>query len=260
MKKTTKFSVKGAKNFMYKDLIGKRVVVTGGASGIGFATAKRFSKEGAKVIIFDIDEKALKDSIDNNIDLAGGLVVDVSDEESVRDGFLQVDKIIGGIDVLVSNAGISIRSLIKDTSYEQWKKVMDINLGGMYLCSKEALKRMEAQKSGVVLFTASTNGMEAHPYYGDYNSSKAGVILLGRTLALEYAPYIRVNSICPGYVLTPMQRSEYTDEMLAKVNEGIPMKRHAQPEEIAALFAFLASSEASYITGQHIPIDGGETA
>lgn len=83
---------------------------------------------------------------------------------------------------------------------------------------------------------------------------------MGRTLALEYAPNIRVNSICPGYVLTPMQRSEYTDEMLAEVNEGIPMKRHAEPEEVAALFAFLASNEASYITGQHIPIDGGETA
>ena len=245
---------------MYQDLVGKRVVVTGGASGIGFATAKRFSKEGAKVVVFDINEKALKEAIHNNPDLAGGVAVDVSDEESVKNGFLKVDEMIGGIDVLVSNAGISVRNLIKDTSYKQWKKVMDINLGGMYLCSKEALKRMEPQKLGVILFTASTNGMEAHPYYGDYNSSKAGVISLGRTLALEYAPNIRVNSICPGYVLTPMQRSEYTDEMLAEVNEGIPMKRHAEPEEVAALFAFLASNEASYITGQHIPIDGGETA
>lgn len=244
----------------YEDLKDKRVVVTGGASGIGLATAKRFAKEGAKVVIFDVNKDALKDALNENSDLSGGVVVDVSNEESVINGFLEVDKLIEGIDILVSNAGISFRSLFKDSDYNQWKKVLDINLGGMYLCAKEALIRMEEQKSGVVLFTASNNGMEGHPYYADYNASKAGVILLGRTLALEYAPHIRVNSICPGYVLTPMQRAEYTDEMLEKVNQGIPMKRHATPEEVASLFVFLASSEASYITGQHIPIDGGETA
>ena len=128
----------------------------------------------------------------------------------------------------------------------------------VFMC-KGSFKKNVRAKSGVVLLQL-TNGMEAHPYYADYNASKAGVILLGRTLALEYAPYIRVNSICPGYVLTPMQRAEYTDEMLEQVNEGIPMKRHATPEEVASLFVFLASDEASYITGQHIPIDGGETA
>lgn len=244
----------------YEDLINKRVVITGGASGIGLATAKRFAKEGAKVIIFDINKVVLDDVLTENVDLLDGFEVDVSDEESVRNGFVKVDELMGGIDILISNAGISIRNLFKNITYSQWKKVMDINLGGMYLCAKEALNRMEKQKSGVVLFTASTNGMEAHPYYADYNSSKAGVILLGRTLALEYAPYIRVNSICPGYVLTPMQRAEYTDEMLEEVNQGIPMKRHATPEEVASLFVFLASDEASYITGQHIPIDGGETA
>lgn len=244
----------------YEDLINKRVVITGGASGIGLATAKRFAKEGAKVVIFDINKNALDNELDKNPNLAGGVLVDVSSEESVKNGFLKVDELIGGIDVLVSNAGISVRNLFKDTDYDQWKKVLDINLNGMFLCAKEALKRMDEQKSGVVLFTASTNGMEGHPYYTDYNVSKAGVILLGRTLALEYAPFIRVNSICPGYVLTPMQRAEYTDEMLEKVNQGIPMKRHATPEEVASLFVFLASDEASYITGQHIPIDGGETA
>ncbi len=244
----------------YEELTGKRVIVTGGASGIGLATAQRFVQEGARVMVFDINERALETTLAENPGLVGGVVVDVSEEASVKAGFKEADRQMGGIDILISNAGISVRNLIKDTTFQQWKKVIDINLHGMYLCAKESLDRMEAQGSGVVLFTASTNGMEAHPHYADYNASKAGVILLGRTLALEYAPKIRVNSICPGYVLTPMQRSEYTDEMLEKVNQGIPMKRHAEPREVAALFAFLASDEASYITGQHIPIDGGETA
>lgn len=244
----------------YEELQNKRVVVTGGASGIGLATAKRFAKEGAKVIIFDCNGKSLEEVLTDNPELIDGVRVDVSIPEDVEKGFLQVDEKIGGIDVLISNAGISIRSLFKDIDYEQWSRVLNVNLGGMFLCAKEALKRMEKQKSGVVLFTASTNGMEAHPYYADYNASKAGVILLGRTLALEYAPLIRVNSICPGYVLTPMQKAEYTKEMLKEVNQGIPMKRHATPDEVAALFVFLASDEAVYITGQHIPIDGGETA
>lgn len=245
---------------IYKDLAGKRVVVTGGASGIGMATAERFIAEGAKVVVFDINEKALEAAKKEMPGLAGTVVVDVSDEQSVKDGFAKVDELVGGIDVLISNAGISIRKDFWDITYAQWQKVMKINLDGMFLCASEATKRMMAQKSGVILMTASNNGMNGHPYYTDYNASKAGVILMGRTMALECAPYIRVNSVCPGYVLTPMQRAEYTDEMLEEVNQRIPMKRHAQPSEVAALYAFLASDEAQYITGQHIPIDGGETA
>jgi meso-butanediol dehydrogenase / (S,S)-butanediol dehydrogenase / diacetyl reductase len=108
--------------------------------------------------------------------------------------------------------------------------------------------------------TASTNGLTGHPFYADYNASKAGVILLARTMALELAPAVRVNAVCPGYVLTPMQKSEYTDEMLAEVNAGIPLGRHASPEEIASLFAFLASDDGAYFTGAVISVDGGETA
>ena len=113
---------------------------------------------------------------------------------------------------------------------------------------------------GVILMTASTNGLTGHEHYADYNASKAGVILLARTLARELAPRIRVNAVCPGYVLTPMQQAEYTPEMLAAVDASIPLGRHARPEEVAALFAFLASDDAAYITGATIAIDGGETA
>jgi NAD(P)-dependent dehydrogenase (short-subunit alcohol dehydrogenase family) len=119
---------------------------------------------------------------------------------------------------------------------------------------------MDAGDGGVILVTASTNGIVGHPFYADYNASKAGVISLVRTMALELAPRIRVNAVCPGYVLTPMQEAEYSPEMLAATDAKIPIGRHARPEEIASLYAFLASDESSYLTGASISIDGGETA
>jgi len=245
---------------MYPDLKGKRVVVTGGASGIGLATARRFISEGCRVVVLDKDEKALELLKDSLPELELGIKADVSSSLEVASAFSTIDQAMGGLDVLISNAGISVRNEFVDIEPSQWDKVLGVNLKGMFLCSKEAAKRMLHQGSGVILMTASTNGMEGHPLYADYNASKAGVILLAKTMALEFAPTIRVNSISPGYVLTPMQKAEYTPEMLEQVNQKIPFKRHAQPEEIAALFAFLASSEASYITGANIPIDGGETA
>jgi NAD(P)-dependent dehydrogenase (short-subunit alcohol dehydrogenase family) len=112
----------------------------------------------------------------------------------------------------------------------------------------------------VSLNTASTNGFVGHPFYADYNAAKAGVLELTRTLALEWAPTVRVNAVCPGYVLTPMQEAEYSPDMVAAVNAKIPLGRHARPEEIAGLFAFLASDDAAYMTGSTVVFDGGETA
>ncbi|MBK5113272.1 MAG: SDR family oxidoreductase [Candidatus Heimdallarchaeota archaeon] len=245
---------------IYKDLEGKRIVITGGASGIGFATAERFVDEKSRVVIIDCNKEELTKAKATIPKLVGGVLADVSNPEDVEKAFKKIDELLGGIDVLISNAGISFRNPFLKIDYEQWSKVLRVNLDGMFLCSKEAIMRMKQQKSGVVLLTASTNGLEGHSYYADYNSSKAGVMLLAKTLALEFAPWLRVNAICPGYVLTPMQKSEYTPEMLEEVNKKIPLQRHAEPEEVAGLFAFLASSEASYITGQSIVIDGGETA
>jgi len=221
-----------------KGLRGKRVVVTGGSSGIGEATVRRFRDEGAEVVSIALD---------------GEIECDVADPRQVEAAFAQ----IGELDVLVANAGISIRSPFLDIREEDWQRVLDVNLGGVFRCAQQAARRMT---TGVILMTASTNGLSGHENYADYNASKAGVILLARTMARELAPHIRVNAVCPGYVLTAMQRAEYTDEMLAAVNEAIPLKRHAEPQEIAALFAFLASDEAAYITGAAIAIDGGETA
>lgn len=244
----------------YEELKGKRVMITGAASGIGLATARVFAEAAAKVFVVDYNKEAAERAMAENPSFAGYCHCDVSKEEEVRRAFEKMDGELGGVDVLVSNAGISVRTDFVDISYEQWKKVIDINLNGMFLCAREAARRMARQKSGVILMTASTNGTEGHRWYADYNASKAGVILLTKSMALELAPAVRVNCVCPGYVLTPMQKAEYTEEMLAKVNEGIPMKRHAEPEEIGKLYAFLASDDAKYITGADIRIDGGETA
>jgi NAD(P)-dependent dehydrogenase (short-subunit alcohol dehydrogenase family) len=243
---------------MYPDLAGKRVAITGGASGIGLATAFRFVQEGSRVVILDRDAAALEGA---RLELPGVelfLETDVADPGRVASAFHAIDARLGGIDILISNAGISVRSAFTEITPEQWSTVLGVNLAGMFLCAREASQRMKS--GGVILMTASTNGMEGHPFYADYNASKAGVILLAKTMALEFAPSIRVNSVSPGYVLTPMQRAEYSPEMLEMVNEKIPFKRHAEPSEVAALFAFLASNQASYITGANIPIDGGETA
>ena len=222
-------------------LHGKRVVVTGGTSGIGEATCRRFRDEGASVVSIDLDDG--EDTI----------VCDVSDAAQVERAFEQ----IGAVDVLVANAGISIRKPFLEIEEADWRRVLDVNLTGVFNCAQQAVRRMD---EGVILMTASTNGLAGHPLYADYDASKAGVILLARTMARELAPRIRVNAVCPGYVLTPMQRAEYTDEMLATVNATIPLGRHADPDEVAALFAFLASDDATYITGAAIAIDGGETA
>lgn len=243
-----------------KKLKEKRVVITGGARGIGLATAQRFIEEGSRTIIFDWDKKTLDRTLSQNPQVTQGICVDVSQPDEVRKGFLQAEKILGGIDILISNAGISFRKPFLQISYKQWSRVLRVNLDGMFLCAQEAIKRMKKNRSGVVLFTASTNGIEGHPFYADYNASKAGVILLAKTLALEFAPWLRVNAVCPGYVLTSMQKSEYTPEMLDKVNSELPLNRHASAQEVAGLFSFLASREASYITGQSVVIDGGETA
>ncbi len=237
----------------------KRVLITGGASGIGAATAKRFLEEGARVAIIDRDPDAC-DRISRELPgIARAFRADVSDAEQVQHALGNIIAGLGGLDVVVNNAGISIRHNFLDITPEEWNRVLAVNLTGVFYVAQGAAQYMMQHTGGVILNMASTNGIVGHPNYADYNASKAGVIELTRSMALELAPKVRVNAVAPGYVLTPMQRAEYSDAMLEAVNQKIPLRRHAQPEEIAALFAFLASDDAAYLTGQVYVIDGGET-
>lgn len=245
---------------MMKGLANKRVLITGGASGIGKATASRFLEEGAQVAVLDRDAAACRRLKEDLPALAGVLVADVSDFEAVARAFDELDELFQGLDVLINNAGISIRHAFLDITPEEWRQVMGVNLDGVFNVAWQAARRMVAAGRGVIINMGSTNGLMGYPHYADYNASKAGVIELTRSMALELAPTVRVIAVCPGYVLTPMQEAEYTPQMLEEVNRKIPLGRHARPEEIAALFAFLASEEAPFITGHPYVIDGGETA
>jgi NAD(P)-dependent dehydrogenase (short-subunit alcohol dehydrogenase family) len=235
-------------------------LITGGASGIGAATAERFLEEGAKVVVLDSDQIGCERIKKFLPQLAGVIRADVADPDDVARAFGELDEMVGGLDVLINNAGISIRHSMLDITPDEWRQVMDVNLNGVFYVAQQAARRMKAARGGVILNTGSTNAIMGYPYYADYNASKAGVLELTRSMALELAPTVRVNAVCPGYIMTPMQEAEYTPEMIKEVNEKIPLRRHGRPEEVAALFAFLASDEASYITGHTYVIDGGEIA
>lgn len=241
-----------------RGLQNKRVLITGGAGGIGMVIAARFLEEGARVVVFDKDEKACRLMEEKLPSLEPSILADVSDANSVEMAFTELNALFDGLDILINNAGISRRKSFLDITPEQWQSVISVNLNGIFYVAQQAARHMLAGEGGVILNMGSTNAVMGYHYYADYNASKAGVIELTRSMALELGPKIRVNAICPGFIMTPMQEAEYTPKMQQDFAKKLPLRRLGRPEDVAALFAFLASEEASFITGEYIVIDGGE--
>jgi meso-butanediol dehydrogenase/(S,S)-butanediol dehydrogenase/diacetyl reductase len=242
-----------------RGLKGKNVVVTGGASGIGQATAERFLEEGCAVCVVDRSADARARVATELPGLSAVIDADVADMKQVQAAFQEAIVCMGSVDVLINNAGISIRHDFLHITPENWDKVLGVNLTGVFNMAQTAARHMMNKGSGVIINAASTAGNNGYPHYADYSASKGGVIALTQAMALELAPVVRVNAVSPGYTLTPMQRAEYSDEMLDAVNRKIPMGRHAKPEEMASLYAYLASEDAAFATGHEYVMDGAET-
>ncbi len=242
-------------------------LITGGGNGIGRATAIHFANEGAKVAIADLDTAGLRETC-QAIEAAGGEVLTVAANVALRDDVgRMVDEVLerfGQLDILINNAGITRDALttrikngdIKLMSEEKWDEVLDVNLKGTWLCAQAAALPMIRQKYGRIVTTASVGAL-GNIGQANYSASKAGVIGLTRTLALEWARYgIAVNAVAPGGVKTQMTAA-IPEKIMDHLLKQIPYRRLAEPEEIAAVHAFLASDQASYITGQVIFVDGG---
>jgi len=238
-----------------------RVVITGGASGIGKALARRFVDDGARVAVLDVDREGLT-ALQNTLPgLEVAAEADVSDRARVAEVFADLDRLWGGVDTLFNNAGVMRHAPFLEADAAGWEHVLAVNLTGAFHVAQEAARRMDAGDGGVIVNVSSVSGMVGMPDYVSYNVSKAGLIEFTKTLALELGPKIRVNAICPGFVHTPLIDREITSpEDQAAMAARLPAGRMAHPDEIAALGAYLASNAAAFITGQAFVIDGGETA
>jgi NAD(P)-dependent dehydrogenase (short-subunit alcohol dehydrogenase family) len=246
-----------------KGLQDRVVIVTGGASGIGRATAARLVHEGAQVAMVDIDGDALVEAIDElGSERALGITGDVSSEADVERYFAEVSERFGRVDALHNNAGIEGRlSRLVDFELEEFQRLVRINYQGAFLNLREMLRTARRQASpAAIVNTASGTGMHGVPELGAYGSTKAAIIGLTRAAAVESAQDgVRVNAIVPGPVETPLFK-RMPDEFRDMAQGFIPLGRFGEPEEIAALAVFLLSDEASFITGGVYPIDGGELA
>ena len=240
-------------------LAGKRVIITGGSTGIGAAIARRFLDEGAKVCVW-CRNKNNAAAIGAELPALSDVVcVDVAEPAEVDVAFPRSVQALGGLDVMICNAGISVRRDFIDIDRADFDRVMRVNVHGVFYPSQLAARHMMKGDGGAILITASTAGVVGYRHYSDYNASKGAVLAMKRTMAIELAPKVRVNAINPGYTSTPMQDAEYSPAMLRKVNDIIPMGRHGRPEEIAGLYVYLASDEAAYASGGVFTYDGAES-
>ena len=250
-------------------LAGKRALVTGGASGIGAATAARFAAEGAAVAIADLDgagADAHAAALRDRGGTALGLAADVGDDASVAAMVERAWEALGGVDTLVNNAAIPMVGTVETLAAGEWDRVLDIDLSSIYRASRAVWPRFVAAGGGVVLNTASVAGIVGMAGQHGYSAAKAGVVMLTRCMALDGAAHgIRVNCVCPGFVETPMAMAYFEAQedpaaSRAAADAAHPLGRMGQPDEIAAAFLYLASDEARWVTGTALVIDGGLTA
>jgi 3-oxoacyl-[acyl-carrier protein] reductase len=245
-------------NMKLKD---KVALITGSSRGIGKATALLFAREGSKIVVNYIESEKEASNVVNEIRKMGRDAVaircDVSDEDQVKKMVDEAINRFGRIDILVNNAGIVFDVPFSERTVDQWKRTIDVNLLGVFLCSKHVAPHMKKQKSGRIINISSTNAMNSFsPEAMDYDASKAGVVIFTRDLAKELAPHIRVNSIAPGWVDTDMNK-DLPRDFIKEETEKIYLRRFADPGEIAKVILFLASDDSSYITGSILKVDGG---
>lgn len=244
------------------DMADDTVLITGGGRGIGAETAERFAARGADVVVADIDYDVAQDTVDDLDPYDGdgyALEMDVTDTDSVRDGFEEVVDAYGSVDVLVNSAGILDDGFLTAMDDAQWERVRDVNLDGTFRCGREAARYMQEQEDGgVILNASSVVAAYGNPGQTNYVASKGGVEGMTRAWAKELAPRVRVNAVAPGFTDTRML-DDVPGELMERFEDDTPLGRTADPGEIAEAYVFLASDRASYITGEVLHVDGGLT-
>ena len=240
------------------DYTNKTIVITGAANGIGASCAKLFYQAGANVVLLDIagDSSGISD------ERWLFLQCDVSDEAQVEAAFETISKHFANIDFLVNNAGIQRYGTVTETATEEWDLVMNINLKSFFLCAKYAIQSMQKNQKGVIINVASVQAFLSQQKVAAYTTAKTAILGLTRSIAVDYAPYIRCVAVCPGTIDTPMLRDSIAlspdpEEVMQECIDMHLAKRIGKPEEVAELVMYLCDDKASFITGQAIRIDGG---
>jgi len=235
----------------------KVAVVTGAARGIGLATAERFLSDGWRVALLDIDEPTLRTAA-GPLSGALALTCDVAEPGQVASAIAQVVDRFGRIDALVNNAGTAVFKPLLQTSFEEWKRVLDVNLSGPFLCAQACAPIMIANGGGSIVNITSISGLRASTLRVAYGTSKAGLMHLTKQQAAELGEVgIRVNAVSPGPVDTAMAKAVHSPAIRADYHDAIPLNRYGREQEIADAIRFLCSEQASYITGQTLAVDGG---
>jgi len=238
----------------------KVAIITGAAQGIGLATARKFLDEGAIVAVADVKDETVREAVGQlkrNGEVVEGFAVDVTRREQIGAMVEQVKERYGRVDVLVNNAGITLDARLQKMTDEQFDRVIDVNLKGVYNCAKAVVDTMIEQGGGVILNASSVVGIYGNYGQTNYAASKFGVIGFVKTWAREVGPKgVRCNAVAPGFISTPILQS-IPDDVMRKITDRVPLKRLGRPEEVANVYAFLASDEASYINGAVIEVAGG---